>query len=496
MLFIAAALSSRASAPVSAQDSAWRLLFNGRDLAGWTPYTGPLHPQFDSMRRDSERAFGIVRIDGEPALRVDGALWGALTSDEEFADFHLRLEYRWGANQWPPLRFFDSGVMDHAGVPLDAVAGGRGRLAAEEGRPGYFRESMEYQIAGHQVGIFAPLGRITADEVEALPFLERRRPSWNRVDLLAVGDEATHLLNGHLVRRMARARYLGAGEPRPLTRGRLQLQSEGTETSSRRIEICPIEDLDAELAGLRAELQEPAAAVRRLGSEWTPLFDGHSFAGWSPHAGPPPSAMGEVYVDPRYLFRIVEVDGEPAIRVGGTRPGVLATDDAFENDHLQLEVRLGENLWPTHRERRTAVDFHAFGAAGLVSHRSPNLETPGPLRHETGWGGASRPSLAAVLSEDGSLRARSYGPVIATAAGAGGGAAEPAGGWHRIEIQCVGDRAEGQLGDRPPVELRDLLRVGPDGRLSHGRGRIELHSAGAEAYFRRIEVRALESLGG
>ena len=47
-----------------------------------------------------------------------------------------------------------------------------------------------------------------------------------------------------------------------------------------------------------------------------------------------------------------------------------------------------------------------------------------------------------------------------------------------------------------PVELRDLLRVGPDGRLSHGRGRIELHSAGAEAYFRRIEVRALESLGG
>lgn len=64
------------------------------------------------------------------------------------------------------------------------------------------------------------LGNIAHDHVEG----------WNRVDLYVLGDTSVHVVNGQVVMVLFNSRRpLPDGGTAPLTRGRLQLQSEGAE---------------------------------------------------------------------------------------------------------------------------------------------------------------------------------------------------------------------------------------------------------------------------
>src|SRR5262245_59938745 len=79
-------------------------LFNGRDLDGWEPYVGP--PGRDQppygLNNDPKRVFSVVEVDGAPAIRVSGEMFGALTTRAEYENYRLRLEYKWGTKRWPP----------------------------------------------------------------------------------------------------------------------------------------------------------------------------------------------------------------------------------------------------------------------------------------------------------------------------------------------------------------------------------------------------------
>src|SRR6185503_17081478 len=87
-------------------------LFNGRDLSGWDTWLGIPHASVtgldlpkdgagkytapQGLNRDPKHVFTVVTVDGAPAIRVSGEMFGALTSREEFGDFQLRLEFKWG----------------------------------------------------------------------------------------------------------------------------------------------------------------------------------------------------------------------------------------------------------------------------------------------------------------------------------------------------------------------------------------------------------------
>lgn len=235
----------------------WKSLWNERDLSGWQVSLGAVDDHRKAHVPAAEEIFTVVPFRGAPALRVDGRISGSLISDESYSDYHLQLEFCWDEGVFEPLPFQGSGVLYHSfGEPRMVSGGGgppNGPGPVTPGR-GYFHESLEFQIAeagktgqpgyATAAGTLAPLGRISFERRGGAPRLQKPAGEWNRIDILCVADEVAHYLNGELTARIARARDVSGAEPRALTGGRLQLQSESSEIYFRKIRMRPASSLE------------------------------------------------------------------------------------------------------------------------------------------------------------------------------------------------------------------------------------------------------------
>src|SRR6478609_8230843 len=104
-------------------DAKWRSLFNGKDLTGWDTYIGPSYDKAQDkfigdpqgLNNDPNRIFSIVKEDGRSAIRISGEHFGGVSTREEFKNYHLRLEFKWGTLKWKPKddKKRDSGILYH-----------------------------------------------------------------------------------------------------------------------------------------------------------------------------------------------------------------------------------------------------------------------------------------------------------------------------------------------------------------------------------------------
>jgi hypothetical protein len=252
----------------------WQPLFNGRDLAGWDTFLGKPHQTTDvpglarnadgtyadvvGLNRDPSDVFSVVQQDGAPAIRISGEIYGALITQTEHEHYHLRAQFRWGTTRWPPRpeQPRDTGCCYHSVGPLGASYG-------------YWMRSFEFQIQEGDVGDFYSLAGAIVDvhatAVDAanpnsdLAFapaapkvvgttrrvikaatVERPLGEWNTLDLYCLGQTSVHVVNGRTQVVLSGLRHtVGDGEV-PLTRGKIQLQSEAAEVFFRGIAIRPI----------------------------------------------------------------------------------------------------------------------------------------------------------------------------------------------------------------------------------------------------------------
>ena len=231
-----------------------RFAFNGKDLAGFYAYTRFHH------RDDPDRVFGVR--DG--MICVSGREFGGLATVEEFADYHLVVEWKWGSETWHPRRFQarNSGVMVHAiGPDGDAFAswmasiecqileGGSGDLLVVPGkkeRPSlssevrrgpdgqpYYRKGGERKTK--DAGRFNWWGRDPGWK-DVLWFrgpldVEKPPGEWNRMEIVCDGDSIVYVLNGVL---------MNAGDGARWSAGKILLQSEGAEILFRKFEVRPL----------------------------------------------------------------------------------------------------------------------------------------------------------------------------------------------------------------------------------------------------------------
>lgn len=258
----------------------WRPLFNGKSLEGWETYLAVPRAKIPGLDlktnakgayveplgvgNDPTGVYSIVEEDGAPAIRISGEIFGALTSLEEFENYHLRLETKWGKKKWPPRekRPRDSGLLYHC-------------IGPQGGHNGVWMKSFECQIQENDTGDFWPVAGVIVD-VEAERFLPKEplayqpggevrrgvsqrvvrnprseKPSgeWNTVEIYVHGQTAVHRCDGKTNMVLTNLRHKVGDREEPLTSGKIQIQSEGAEVFYRNIEIRPIDEIPAEVLG-------------------------------------------------------------------------------------------------------------------------------------------------------------------------------------------------------------------------------------------------------
>lgn len=247
------------------QQDSWRNLFDGNTLQGWDTYLGPPYSSEEpalGLNNDPKEVFSVISHEGENVIRISGEIWGGMSTSESFENYHLQLQFKWGEKKWPPRqdKKRDSGLLYHADGPHGLGSG-------------FWLKSQEFQIqegdcgdywgvAGAFVDIrseyindsiyrYDPAGefhefseaRGVGNYCKKFPDAENATGEWNTLDLYTIGGKSMHVVNGVLTMVLENSQHEVDGEILPLTKGKIQLQSEAAEIFYRNIRIRPIQEL-------------------------------------------------------------------------------------------------------------------------------------------------------------------------------------------------------------------------------------------------------------
>lgn len=247
-------------------------LFNGKDLSGW--YTYQRRPEPTSrvaglkkengnyvepigLNKDPLGVFSITELDGGKVIRISGETFGILVTDESYENYHLTLQFKWGEERYPPRQDSkrDSGILYHS-------------FGKEAARGGVWMSSVECQIQEGDTGdlwcVQATTAQVNVETDDNGKFkynasgplqefdwrdsrycqrssdYEKPNGEWNTVDIYAFGDESIHVVNGKKNMHLKDIKFVEDDKSEPLTKGKIQLQSEGAEIFYRNIRIRPI----------------------------------------------------------------------------------------------------------------------------------------------------------------------------------------------------------------------------------------------------------------
>lgn len=215
------------------------------------------------VNNDVKKVFSTIEENGETILKVSGEILGGLITKEEYGNYHLKTQFKWGAKKWEPRldRKMDSGILYHS-----------------QGEHGTFwnawMHSLEFQVQEGDCGDFYTLGEVYGDipseriaqengkkqfvynpkgilhsfkrkkyaasYVKRSKSYEKPNNEWNTFELICVGNTSLHVVNGHVVNVVKNARYDVGRKTKSISRGKIQIQSEAAEGYYKNIQIKPI----------------------------------------------------------------------------------------------------------------------------------------------------------------------------------------------------------------------------------------------------------------
>lgn len=197
--------------PLIAFSAETEVLFNGKDLAGWTFDVIDSAVQPDAVWSVSD---GLLVCKGRPP--------GVIRSQKEYSNYELTVDWRWAPGGKPG----NSGVLIHASKPRELFV---------------WPKSIEVQLASEKAGDFWMIGEavtVTGATPEGRRWLKLRESAekppgeWNTLRVRCQGDKITVWVNGSL---------MNEGTGLSTDRGAICLQSEDGEIHFRKVELKPIE---------------------------------------------------------------------------------------------------------------------------------------------------------------------------------------------------------------------------------------------------------------
>ncbi len=241
----------------------WQALFNGENLDNWDKHLGTPLTGLDSLAQlaTPESVFSVVEEDSVRIIRISGEINASLATREEFENYHLLVELKWGDEVFTRR---NSGLLYHSygdfgeglGVwmsshELQLLTGSMG----DSYRMG--KSHCEIPMTKNSEGRFVYTKG--AEKMPSIPDTETKIVAkdgnyekavgeWNTIELYCFGRTSVHVVNGNVnMINYNSGKYLGEGNIEPNGKGKIQFQSEGGEMFIRSIKIKPIKEIPAEL---------------------------------------------------------------------------------------------------------------------------------------------------------------------------------------------------------------------------------------------------------
>lgn len=152
----------------------WVLLFNGKNLEGWT-----------SVGKDTPPSFGwVIEDDGALSVRKQGDKRGGdIITREQYSDFDLRVEFRISKGANSGIKYFFTKYDKGGWLGLEyQIIDNENHPDAKLGRDGNRREGTLYDMLPTNASeVINPVGE------------------WNQARIVAKGTKVTHYLNGEKI---------------------------------------------------------------------------------------------------------------------------------------------------------------------------------------------------------------------------------------------------------------------------------------------------------
>ena len=280
-LFVAILLESNGlqaqskSTPPAKLTKVWKYLlddkFSNFDKFVGVPHLSiknlPDYPKGDGMRgtpiglnKDPLNVFSMIIENNEPVLKISGEIYAGLSTKEEYDNYHLSVQFKWGEKKYEPrlTKPRDNGILYHC--------------CSEHGAFwNVWMESIEFQVQENDMGdlyalskrrllapckrdvdsiwVYSPKGKFETfgwatpeaqknGRLKAIKHYEKPNGEWNILELYCVGDTSIHVVNGVVVNLIIEDTKTEIANNDPFKRkGKIQFQCEGAAAYYKDVKI-------------------------------------------------------------------------------------------------------------------------------------------------------------------------------------------------------------------------------------------------------------------
>lgn len=227
----------------------WQKLFNGQDLNGWY-----VHIRGHEKNEDPTKIFSVTdEMIHVYSTAEQGSKQpiGVICTEQEFEDYDLRFEYKWGVKRFAPrvAKIRDAGLLYHcydeqvwpSSVECQVQEGDTGDLWIVRSQASTTidpSKSNRVYLAKESGGVLTKFEN--ANGVVGIRKSHiAEKEGWNTVEVKIRGDSAVHIINGQTNHMVFSMKKMVDGEWKPLTKGKIALQAEFAEVFYRNIELRP-----------------------------------------------------------------------------------------------------------------------------------------------------------------------------------------------------------------------------------------------------------------
>ena len=215
-------------------------------------------------------------------------------------------------------------------------------------------------------------------------------------------------------------------------------------------------------------------------------------------------------------FKVIDMDGEKVLHVTGKYYGCVFTKESFGNYHLRFKVKFGDAKFPPrlNKTKDSGMLYHSIGECGvdgwvtwMRSHEFQILESASRGEGSTGdyytVAGTRMDVHATPRMESPAWSMYTYdknAPLRTVGAGGSGATCQgpdvqnPDDEWITIELVCFGDKAVHIVDGTPKLFLEHSSYWDGEKEVPLTEGQIQIRSQAAEAYYKDIEIRHLDSM--